>query len=136
MLLNCFKPLICMKKYDWKIARKCKVCDEDWATPRTDYCKLCTKIRKREQNRLRQPARLAAWKSSRDQATPSWLSHKQLYEMDQMYTLRDGMTYYYDIKTHIDHIVPLRGKNVCGLHVPWNLQILTKEDNEIKSNRF
>lgn len=69
-------------------------------------------------------------------ATPSWLTEEHLLEMKHMYWLAGDLKAVSGQEYHVDHIVPLKGKNVCGLHVPWNLQILPADLNYRKSNRL
>ncbi len=70
------------------------------------------------------------------QATPTWLSHTQIDAMQDMYVRCATVTKLTGNKHHVDHIVPLKGINVCGLHVPWNLRIIPAEMNIAKSNTF
>lgn len=69
-------------------------------------------------------------------ATPPWLSEEHLQEMQDMYWLAQDLKATSGETYHVDHIVPLQGKNVCGLHVPWNLQVLPSDLNLRKSNKF
>jgi hypothetical protein len=68
------------------------------------------------------------------QRTPPWLTkeHKRdivaIYRAARVLSAKTGEDY------HVDHIVPLRGRTVSGLHVPWNLQVLRATDNMRKSN--
>ena len=75
-------------------------------------------------------------KTQKLQATPVWLTTEQLEQITQFYIESVRLTIETGIEHQVDHIVPLLGKNVRGLHVPWNLQIITKTENMIKGNRI
>lgn len=69
------------------------------------------------------------------QATPAWLTADHQAEMRRFYTLAKEFKLLTGDNYHVDHIVPLRGRRVCGLHVPWNLQVLPSDINMKKGNR-
>jgi hypothetical protein len=66
-------------------------------------------------------------------ACPKWVSKKDLLAI---YKKCRELSRTCKIKYHVDHIVPLKGKIVCGLHVPWNLQIILASENLKKKNKF
>ena len=70
------------------------------------------------------------------QATPNWMDEFDELFIKEIYHLASLRSEILGIKHHVDHIIPLKGKNVCGLHVPLNLRILTAEDNIRKNNKF
>ena len=80
-------------------------------------------------------AQTAKRRSSRINATPKWLTGVQFLEIKAFYLSASIETKVTGIKHHVDHIVPLRGKLVCGLHVPWNLRVVTASENLSKGNR-
>lgn len=69
-------------------------------------------------------------------ATPNWLSNVDIKNIENMYIKAKQLEKEDGILRHVDHIIPLQGKGVCGLHVPWNLQILTAKQNLVKNNRY
>jgi hypothetical protein len=69
-------------------------------------------------------------------ATPKWLSAEQRAEIRKIYKEVVRLCENHPRAYAVDHIVPLLGKEVCGLHVPWNLQILTAEENFKKNNKL
>lgn len=69
-------------------------------------------------------------------ATPHWLTDAQLQEMQYFYWLAKDLQAVTGEKYHVDHICPLQGKTSCGLHVPWNLQVIPSDLNLSKGNKL
>ena len=92
------------------------------------------KVRQKKRNN---PATYLANNRKREQikrsAVPSWASEeiiRSIYQAAAKKTKETGVIH------HVDHIVPLRSKIVCGLHVPHNLAVVASSENLKKGNRF
>jgi hypothetical protein len=66
-------------------------------------------------------------------ATPSWASLEKIAEIYKQRRLVSEVT---GVEHHVDHVIPLKGKNVCGLHVETNLKIVPATENMKKSNKL
>jgi hypothetical protein len=75
-------------------------------------------------------------RAARMQRTPKWLSEFDLLAIECKYSVCAMLNKYGSQKHHVDHIIPLQGKTVSGLHVPSNLQIIPEADNLAKGNLF
>lgn len=70
------------------------------------------------------------------QATPNWLTATQRMEIRLKYRLAIELSRATGIRHAVDHIIPLQGEEVCGLHVPWNLQVIPQTENLKKYNKL
>lgn len=69
------------------------------------------------------------------QRTPAWLTEDDHWMIEQAYELAALRSQMFGFPWHVDHVLPLRGKTVSGLHVPINLQVIPGVENLRKGNR-
>lgn len=113
--------------------------EDGWVSPRCEQEIAAYYKAKKEHwgNKLTKAERChiqAQRNASKLNATPAWLSKSQLEEIAAIYAEAALKTAETGIKHEVDHIIPLRGKTVRGLHVPWNLRVIEAYKNRIKSN--
>lgn len=75
-------------------------------------------------------------RTSKLQRTPAWLREDDYWMMEQAYELAALRTKLFNFDWHVDHVLPLQGKYVSGLHVPTNLQVVPWLDNVSKANKY
>ncbi len=116
----------------WLSNENRKARQREWQSNNRDKCRRAcrTWAANNPENNLERVNRRRALKLK---ACPKWVNRRELrsiYDEARRISASTGTQY------HVDHIVPLNHPLVCGLHVPWNLRLLTAEENIRKGNTF
>lgn len=126
-----------VKAKEWRDANKAKqeTAIKDWRERNSD--RLAETYRDwASRNKDKVNAKWMKREASKKHRTPSWLTEDELWMIEQAYDIATKRTAIIGMSFHVDHIVPLQGKTVSGLHVPWNLQVIPAKLNQQKSNHF
>ena len=110
------------QKYQKEYAKTSVYKEQKHIYSRNNTAKLTAKTRKYQTSKLKR--------------TPKWLSVDDFWLIEQAYDLAQLRTQIFGFQWHVDHIVPLQGGLVSGLHVPHNLQVIPAADNQSKANKF
>ena len=137
------KPLSEFHRHKDSYKKRCKVCrnlnNRLW-NKNSDYKRKRTpdpmRIVDPSTPKLDKNTRRSLWKKRLKSATPKWVIELFSEEMKYLVKLRDDARLLTGEDYHVDHIVPIKHPDVCGLNVPWNLQVISAEDNLKKSNKF
>jgi hypothetical protein len=122
------KPKPYKKKVKILVKKQCPICEREFETYKSKYCsKQCQRKSWRSTPEARERRKLykKIRKMKKKQRLPKWANLSKIAEIYKNCP----------IDQVVDHIIPLNGLNVSGLHVEWNLQYLSPEDNLRKSNK-
>jgi hypothetical protein len=140
----------CFGRYILSMIKKDGMFAEQWHSPESFEKLRLKKSEIKKSNRIKYNEYNKKWalynsekrlsleakrRASKLQRTPKWLSKEHFEEINDFYQIAKMFEIYTGQKYHVDHIEPLQGENVSGLHVPWNLQIMLAKDNLSKGNK-
>jgi hypothetical protein len=79
---------------------------------------------------------LKKYRASKINRTPVWTTETDLWMMKEIYELSALRTKLTGVSWHVDHIIPLQGAFVSGLHTPFNMQVIPAIENIKKGNKY
>lgn len=120
------------RAYHAKNAEKIKLNKKKWRAENIEYRKKY-ELEYVENNRDKINAKNSRRRAQLMRAIPLWANFDKIRSV---YSECARITKDTGIEHHVDHIVPLKSKIVCGLHCEDNLQILTGSENSIKHNKL
>jgi hypothetical protein len=121
----------------WREANKEKIYQNGLAWKKANPDKVAITAKKSRQKHMpRVIASVNKRRADKLQRTPKWLTKDDLWLIKEAYELAALRTKHFGFKWHVDHIIPLKGKTVSGLHVPNNLQVIEGILNIMKNNKF
>jgi 5-methylcytosine-specific restriction endonuclease McrA len=121
------------RQHNWYLRHREEVAARAKTTPRERKREYQNRWKERNLDKVRADAK--ARRRKHRLATPPWLSSAQKKEIRELYRIAIHMTKITGEQYVVDHIFPLRSDTSCGLHVPWNLRVITQKENLEKGNR-
>jgi hypothetical protein len=119
------------KKYPEKLVARCI----KWKKNNPERAAEVSK-NTRIKNKARVVANKAAYRAGKTQRVPVWLTDFDKLKIKCIYSIAAMLTRENKEEWHVDHIIPLHGKCVSGLHVPSNLKVIRGIENISKNNKF
>lgn len=128
-----------VESLDARVSRleKAKIKQREWRLKNPNHAgSKLAKMAYKKANPGKVLAHTAKRRAAKMQRTPAWLTDDDFWMMEQAYELAVLRTKMFGFSWHVDHIIPMQGKYISGLHVPYNLQVIPGAENISKANKY